>query len=70
MVQGETHVETNNLKQDPTMYGQIYGSMSDAAKNKAKQKWGVEKPKLDNARQLHGIFLSSLNQMMNNSNTP
>ena len=29
---------------------------SDAAKSKAKQKWAVEKPKLDNVRQLHGIF--------------
>ena len=26
--------------------------MSDAAKRKAKQKWAIEKPKLDNARQL------------------
>ena len=30
--------------------------MSDAAKKKAKQKWTVEKPKLDNARQLREIF--------------
>ena len=30
--------------------------MSDAAKRKAKQTWAIEKPKLDNARQLRGIF--------------
>ena len=30
--------------------------MSDAAKSKAKQKWAIEKPKLDNARQLRGIY--------------
>ena len=30
--------------------------MSDAAKCKAKQKCAIEKPKLDNARQLRGIF--------------
>ena len=30
--------------------------MSDAAEKKAKQRWAVEKPKLDNARQLRGIF--------------
>ena len=30
--------------------------MSDAAKKKAKQKWAVEKSKLDNARQLREIF--------------
>ena len=29
---------------------------SDAAKSKAKQKWAIEKPKLDNARQMRGIF--------------
>ena len=30
--------------------------MSDAAKRKAKQNWVIEKPKLDYARQLRGIF--------------
>ena len=30
--------------------------MFDAAKPKAKQNWIIEKPKLDNARQLRGIF--------------
>ena len=30
--------------------------MSDAAKKKAKQRWAIEKPKLDNARQLRGMF--------------
>ena len=30
--------------------------MSDAAKKKAKQRWAIEKPKLDNAIQLRGIF--------------
>ena len=30
--------------------------MSHAAKKKAKQRWAVEKPKLDSARQLRGIF--------------
>ena len=29
---------------------------SDAAKKKAKQRWAIEKPMLDNARQLRGIF--------------
>ena len=31
--------------------------MSDAAKKKAQQRWAIEKPKLDNARQLRGIFI-------------
>ena len=30
--------------------------MSDAARSKAKQKWAIEKPKLENARQVRGIF--------------
>ena len=31
--------------------------MCDASKRKAKQKWIIEKPKLDDARRLRGIFL-------------
>ena len=30
--------------------------MSDAAKKKVNQKWTIEKPKLDSARQLRGMF--------------
>ena len=30
--------------------------MPDAAKKKAKQRWAIEKPKLDNARQMTGIY--------------
>ena len=30
--------------------------MSDAAQQKEKLKWAVEKPKLDNARSLRGIY--------------
>ena len=30
--------------------------MSDASKRNEKQKWAVEKPKLDNARRLRGIY--------------
>ena len=43
--------------QDPTMYGQICGSIClMQSKRKAKQKWAIQKPKLDNARPLRGIF--------------
>ena len=35
--------------------------MSDAAKKKARQRWAIEKPKLDNARQLTGIFFNEPN---------
>ena len=39
----------NKRPQDPTMYGQICGSMYDASKRKATQKWAIEKPKVVNA---------------------
>ena len=35
----------------------MWKHLSDAAKKKAKQRWAVEKPKLENARQLRGILL-------------
>ena len=41
----------------------MWKHMSDAAKSKAKQKWIIEKPKLDNSRQLR--VSSSRNQMRN-----
>ena len=44
----------NKRPQDPTMYGQICGSI--CLMRSAKQNWIIEKPKLDNARQLCGIF--------------
>ena len=53
-------VETYETYEEPlvqTMYGQICGSICPMQrKSKAKQKWAIETPKLDNARQLHGIF--------------
>ena len=36
----------------------MWKHVSDAAKSKAKQKWAIEKPKLENARMLRGIFFS------------
>ena len=36
--------------------------MSDAAKKKARQTWTVDKPKLDNARRLRGIFFIERNE--------
>ena len=41
------------------MYGQICGNLCPMQKKKkAKQRWAIEKPKLENARQLRGIFFS------------
>ena len=55
MVREETDEETNDFK---TRQGwpDMWKHLSDAAKRKAKQNWIIEKPKLDNARQLRGIF--------------
>ena len=38
----------------------MWKQMSDASKRKAKHKWAIEKPKLDNARKLRGIFFIEL----------
>ena len=39
-----------------TLWPETWKAMSDASKRKEKQKWAIEKPKLDNARKLRGIY--------------
>ena len=39
-----------------TLWPEIWKGMSEASKRKEKQKWAVEKPRLDNARKLCGIY--------------
>ena len=39
----------------------VWKFMTDAAKKKAKLRWAIEKPKLDNARQVRGIFFMEPN---------
>ena len=42
--------------------------MSEAAQRKEKQKWAIEKPKLDNARRLRGIcFIDPADEELENS---
>ena len=53
MVRGETYEETHN---PDDVWPGLWNYLSDAAKKKVKQRWAIEKPKLDNARQLKGIF--------------
>ena len=48
--------QENRRPEGQTMCGQICGNMSDAAKRKEKQKWAIEKPKLENGKRLRGIF--------------
>ena len=38
------------------LWPEMWKHMSDASKRKEKQKWAIEKPKLDNARRLRGIY--------------
>ena len=52
----ERDLQENKQPLVQTMYGQMCGRISDASKKKAKQRWAIEKPKLDNTRQLRGIF--------------
>ena len=49
-----TRKQTTSRPDD--VWPDMWKFMSDAAKKKAKQRWAIEKPKLDNARQLKGIF--------------
>ena len=49
-----TRKQTNSRHYN--VWPDMWKHMSDASKWKANQKWTIEKPKLDNARQLRGIF--------------
>ena len=46
----QTTSRPDNIRPD------MWKHLSDAAKSNAKQKWAIETPKLDDARQLRGIF--------------
>ena len=50
----ETKKQTTSRPDD--LWPEIWRDMSEAAKRKEKQKWAVEKPKLDNAGRLRGIY--------------
>ena len=39
-----------------TLWPEMWKDMSEASKRKQKLKWAIEKPKLDNARKLRGIY--------------
>ena len=53
---GERLTRKQTTSRPDNEWTDMWKHMSDAAKSKAKQKWAVEKPKLDNARQLRGVF--------------
>ena len=39
-----------------SVWPDMWKHVSDASKKKAKQTWAIEKPKLDDARQMRGIY--------------
>ena len=55
MVRRETCEEQTTSRPDD-VWPDMWKFVSDSAKNKAKQRWAIEKSKLENARRLRGMF--------------
>ena len=53
--------ENKRLQGPDNVWPDMWTHMSDAAIKRAKRRWTIEEPKLDNARQLRGIFLIEQN---------
>ena len=53
---GERLTRKQTTSRPDNVWPDMWKHLSDAAKSKTKQKWAIEKPKPDNARQLRGIF--------------
>ena len=53
---GERLARKRTTSRPDTLWPEMWKHMSEAAKRKEKQKWAIEKPKLDNARRLRGIY--------------
>ena len=56
-VREETYKKQKTSRPDD-IWPDMWKHMSDTAKKKAKQKWCIEKPKIDNARQLRRIYFT------------
>ena len=56
MVRGERLTRKLTTSRPDTLWPETWKDMSDASKRKEMQKWAIEKPKLDNARKLRGIY--------------
>ena len=61
IVRGETGKKTNDFQaRHFVLLPEIWKDVSDASKRKKKQKWAIEKSKLENARRFRGIcFIDS-----------
>ena len=53
--------ENKRLQGPDNVWTDMWTHVSDAAIKRAKRRWTIEEPKLDNARQLRGIFLIEQN---------
>ena len=53
---GERLTRKQTTSRPDNVWPDVWKHVSDAAKKKAKQRWAIEKPKFDNARQLSGTF--------------
>ena len=53
---GERLTRKQTTSRPDNVWPGMWKYVSHAAKSKAKQKWAIEKPKIDNARQIRGIF--------------
>ena len=59
MVRGATDKEANDIQARP-LWPEIWKDVSEGSKRNAKQKWAIEKPKLDNASKLRGIYKETI----------
>ena len=57
---GERLTRKQTTSRPDNVWSDMWKHMSDASKRKEKQKWAIEKPKLDSARRLRGIFFHEL----------
>ena len=53
---GRRRTRKQTTSRHDNVWPDMWKHLSDAAKSKAKQKWAIEKPKLENARRIRGIF--------------
>ena len=53
---GDRLTRKQTTSRPDTLWLEVWKDMSDASKRKEKQKWAIEKPKLDNARRLRGFL--------------
>ena len=55
---GERLTKKQTTSRPDYLWPEMWNDMSEAAQRKEQQKWAIEKPKLDNARRLRGIYFT------------